>query len=108
MQADSLNDTFFALGDPTRRKIIHELNKKSHTILELSDLFDMTFQAVAKHVGVLEKAKLIQKEKQGRNQICSLSHKPMTEALKWITEHHELWKTSFGKLEKYLEQNSKK
>lgn len=104
-----LNMVFHALADPTRRKLIETLFKQEKTILELADLFDISFQGVAKHLTVLNKANLVKKHKKGKYQVCTYNPEPMVEAIHWISDHHELWNHSFESLENMLvKQGSKK
>ncbi len=106
---EKVSKVFSALSDRTRRSIIDELQKKDCTIKELATLFDdMSFQAVSKHVKVLDDAGLISREKKGRFQICQYTPQSILPALSWIAQHQQLWKDNFDALEQFLDQEEKK
>jgi DNA-binding transcriptional ArsR family regulator len=103
-----LDLVFSALADPTRRKIIEKLKSRSYTIVELSGLFDMSLPAVSKHLKVLDRASLIEKEKEGKFVVCSYNPKPFEKALGWIGKQYNFWNEGFDSLEKLLDaENSK-
>ena len=58
---DELSATFAALGDPTRRAILNRLAGGEATVTQLAEPFPITVQAVSKHLGVLERAGLIER-----------------------------------------------
>ena len=104
--SSNLDLIFKALSDPTRRLILDKLKEQDLTLLELEKDFDMTFQAVSKHLIVLEKAGLLEKVKNGKQRVCQYRNAPMEEAWGWLSKHYDLWKDSFESLEIYL-NNSK-
>lgn len=106
-KAVNLDKVFSALADPTRRAILEKLKSTDSTLLELAEGFDMSFQAVAKHIKVLDRAGLLYKEKQGRYQICKYRPEPMFDALVWLSRHYDMWNESFQSLEQLLDQEQK-
>ena len=80
----NLVNIFAALGDSTRLQILAQLEFGPKTCSELVDNFDLTQQAVSKHIGILNKAGLIIQTKQGRSRFCELVPSSLEEALKWI------------------------
>ena len=103
MDTDLDTDKIFAaLADKNRRKIIELLHKKETTLLELSESFDFSFQALSKHLKVLESAQLIQKEKQGKYRIISLKRDSLKAPLEWISFYANFWNKSFDKLDELI------
>ncbi|MCP4457573.1 MAG: winged helix-turn-helix transcriptional regulator [Cytophagales bacterium] len=93
------NLVFSALADKSRRQIVELLHTKDSSIVELTQSFDMSFQAISKHVRILENAAILKKRKQGKFMICSLNHQALTDSLKWISYYSNFWNESFNKLE---------
>ncbi len=86
-----LDRTFSALSDPTRRAILARLRSGTATVGELADPFDMSLNAVSKHVRVLERAGLIEREVQGREHHCRLRAEPLRAAAGWTVDYREFW-----------------
>lgn len=84
----TLDSIFHSLADATRRDILIRVSKSALTISELAKDYDMSFSAVAKHLRVLEKAKLVIKQRQGKEKIIVANPHSINEALK----HLELYK----------------
>ena len=105
-QSGSLDHTFAALADPTRRDILARLSSGDHTISELASRFTMSLPAVSKHVRVLQRAGLATIEKQGRVRRATLEAAPMRDALAWIAHYRKFWETELDMLAAYLEQPS--
>lgn len=101
-----LNLTFNALADPTRRAIISELAKNDSTVVELAKPFDMSLPGVSKHLKVLEKAGLLEREINGRVHKCTFNPKPLKDALLWVETYRDFWESKFDSLAKFLEKNS--
>jgi DNA-binding transcriptional ArsR family regulator len=102
----TLDHTFAALADPTRRDILARLSSGDHTISELASRFTMSLPAVSKHVYVLERAGLATVEKEGRVRRATLHAAPMRDALAWIAHYRKFWETELDLLAAYLEQPS--
>lgn len=99
-----LDLTFRALSDSTRRAIINRLTLGDALVTELAEPFDMSLPAVSKHLGILEKAGLIRREKDGRIRRCHLRAKPLKQAADWIGFYQQFWQSSLHELENYLQQ----
>jgi DNA-binding transcriptional ArsR family regulator len=69
----SLDRTFAALGDPTRRAVVERLGSGSATISELAEPFGMSLTGMKKHIRLLEAAELVTTEKLGRVRRCKLA-----------------------------------
>jgi DNA-binding transcriptional ArsR family regulator len=106
--AQKLNDTFAALADPTRRRILATLAEGERSVSELAAPFDMSLPAISKHLGVLERAGLISREREGRTRRCKLEPKPLAGALEWIAQYGRFWEESFDSLERLLAEQRKR
>jgi DNA-binding transcriptional ArsR family regulator len=104
---ERLNHTFGALADPTRRAILMELAEGERSVSELAEPFDMSLPAISKHLGVLEAAGLISRERQGRVRRCRLEPEPLAGALEWIAQSGRFWEESFDSLERLLAEQKK-
>jgi DNA-binding transcriptional ArsR family regulator len=102
-----LDETFAALADPTRRQILVALGEGDRTVSELADPFDMSLPAISKHLGVLERAGLITREREGRVRRCHLQREPLGEAMRWIADYGRFWEQSFDSLELLLASQRK-
>ena len=100
-----VNKVFSALSDPNRRRIIEFLHEKDTTLLELSEHFSISFQALSKHIKVLESADILTKEKQGKYRILSLNRDALKPTLQWISYFSDFWNESFENLEEMINQN---
>ena len=99
----SLDATFGALSDPTRREILTRLATGDRTISELASRFDMSLPGVSKHLVVLQRAGLAHVERDGRVRRASLRAGPLRDADAWIERYRGFWETQLGMLAKYLE-----
>ena len=102
-QHDPLSATFQALADPTRRAILARLALGEATVGELAEPFAMSLPAVSKHLGVLEDAGLLLREKAGRIRRCHLQPEAMREAADWITDTRRFWEQQLDQLDRYLQ-----
>jgi DNA-binding transcriptional ArsR family regulator len=105
---ESLDEVFSALADPTRRQILVRLTEGEATVGELAEPFDMSLPAISKHLGVLEDAGLVVREKDGRTRRCRLVAEPMQEALGWIAQYGRFWEAQFDSLEGFLSESKSK
>lgn len=102
--SNSLDRTFHALGDESRRKILAMISQKKHcTAGELVNLFDTSQPTISKHLKVLETAGLVIRHIEGRNHVFELSVNELQEADSWIKRHLVSWKNSLDRLEHFLD-----
>ena len=99
---EGLNLIFSALSDPTRRAILERLSGGEASVGELAEPFDMSLPAISKHLGVLENAGLLTRERDGRFFRCLLNAEPMRDAALWIERYRRFWAQQFDALEAYL------
>ncbi|WP_306258822.1 helix-turn-helix transcriptional regulator [Pararhizobium sp. IMCC21322] len=98
-----LDRVFHALSDPTRRAIVQRLSGSSGTVSMLAEPFDMSLNAVSKHLKVLEGAKLINRDIVGRTSVCSLNIDPLINANEWIQQYTQFWNEVLDSLEMHLD-----
>lgn len=103
----TLDQTFSALSDPTRRAIISKLANGEVPIMEIAEPFDMSLPAVSKHIRVLEHAGLVVRRKEGRTHYCRLNAKPLQDAAKWLVFYQQFWDAKLDSLATFLEGDSK-
>ncbi len=102
--SQSLDRTFGALADPTRRAVLEQLATGPATLSELSDGRDITLAGMLKHVRVLEGADLIRSVKQGRTRIVELKPRSFDPAARFVENCRNRWHRRFDSLTDYLAQ----
>ena len=102
-QAETLDYTFAALADPTRRAILERLSTGDSSVTALAEPFDVSLPAISKQLRVLERAGLLVQEKDGRVRRCRLEARPMKEAIDWIAQYQRFWEDKLESLASYLE-----
>jgi DNA-binding transcriptional ArsR family regulator len=100
----TLDRTFAALSDPTRRDILDRLAHGPATLGELAQPFDMTLPGLMRHVRVLEEAQLVVTEKKGRTRECRLGTEQLGDAAHWIETYRRRWERRLDRLEGYLDK----
>lgn len=101
--SELLDRTFAALADPTRRQMLAQLSSGQTCVTELARPHAMSLAAVSKHLGVLEKAGLVKRERQGRVHALTLEARPMQEALAWLDQYRKFWDANLDSFAAYLE-----
>ncbi len=102
-QAGSLDGVFFALSDATRRDILERLSRQPYLVSELAAPFDISLQAVSRHIQVLVRAGLVSQQRTGRISRCSLDAGPIFAAAVWINQYSAYWQTQFDSLASWLD-----
>lgn len=103
MIANSLDNTFAALADPTRRAILARLALGEATVMELAEPFSMTQPAISKHLKVLERAGLISRGRDAQRRPCRIEPKALAQADMWLTQYRRLWERNFQRLDGLLD-----
>ena len=106
-QGDNLDSILHALANSTRRGIVMQLAKKDLTVNELAAKYDMSLQAVSKHIQVLVKSGLVLQEKQGRVKHCRVNYEPLGKVSDLINEYKCFWEKRLDALEIYFEGRKK-
>jgi DNA-binding transcriptional ArsR family regulator len=102
MAVDQLSTTFAALADPTRRAILARLSEGEATVTELAEPLPMTWQAVSKHLRVLERAGLVERGRVAQLRPTRLHAAPLKEAVDWLEHYRTFWEGSFDRLDERL------
>jgi DNA-binding transcriptional ArsR family regulator len=101
---DRLSSTFAALADPTRRAILARLSRGEASVGDLARPFDISLPAVSRHLNVLERAGLIEREVDAQWRLCRLKGRPLREAHGWLERYRVFWEERLDSLVKYLEE----
>lgn len=105
-EALNINQVFLALADSNRRKIVELLYEGDSTLLELSEHFPISFQALSKHIKILEKSQVLNKEKKGKYNLLSLNRNTLKLPLEWISFYSNFWNESFDKLDDIIHKRN--
>src|SRR5690554_5759103 len=95
-------DIFQAIADPTRRAILVLIATHALTPNALANEFDMTRQAVSKHIKILNECELLEQEKVGREIYYQLKVDKMKEVDQWLEQFRKIWEKRFDQLDKVL------
>ena len=104
----TIDASFAALSDSTRRGVLEQLGRQEASITDLADRFHMTLTGMRKHVGILEQAGLVMTEKVGRVRTCRIGARRLEEVAAWIDSYHQLWDARFGELDQVIEELKQK
>ena len=104
----TLDLSFAALADATRRGVLEHLGRTDASISDLAGKFDMTLTGMKKHVGVLERAGLVATEKVGRVRTCKLGPRRLAEETAWLATYREVWAARFDALDDVLDELKQK
>ncbi|GGK15493.1 transcriptional regulator [Yeosuana aromativorans] len=95
-------DIFQAIADPTRRSIIALIAVQAMTPNAIAENFDITRQAVSKHLRILSECDLLKQEQQGREIYYQLEIDKMKEIDQWLEQYRQIWESRFDQLDTYL------
>ena len=98
----TLDATFLALADPTRRGILARLAHGEASVSELAEPFAMSQPAISKHLKVLERAGLITVGQDAQRRPRRLAPEPLAEASAWIEQHRKVWEGNYQRLDALL------
>ena len=97
-----------ALSDPTRRAIVERLTRGPTRVTDLAAPFDMSLNAVSKHIKVLEAARLVRRTRQGREHTIELDPKPLREVTRWASEVERFWSERLDRIEQFFKEEERK
>lgn len=103
-EQDQLDRVFFALSDPIRRSILERLEERALLVSELAAPFDISLQAVSRHIQVLVRSGLVQQARSGRISRCSIVVGPIFAAAVWINRYSRYWQAQFDTLAGWLDR----
>jgi len=97
-------DVFQAIADPTRRAILTLIALHAMTPNAIAEHFDISRQAVSKHLRILNECELVKQEQQGREIYYQLEIEKIKEVDKWLEQFRKIWETRFSQLDDLLSQ----
>ncbi len=99
----TLDSVFHALADATRRAILRDITRHEKTVGEIAQPYNMSLAAVSKHLDVLERASLIQRERKGSCRMVRLNPIRLRAAQDWLAYYEKFWETNLDRLQNQLE-----
>jgi DNA-binding transcriptional ArsR family regulator len=105
---DHLSDVLTAISHPARRAIIGQLAAGPARFTDIAKPFDLSLNAITKHLKLLERAGLISREKQGREVLISLRPKPLRLVTGWVNEYERFWSERLDQFEGFFKEKRKK
>lgn len=106
-QTSSIESTFAALSDPTRRAVVEALSRGPATVSQLASPFDMALPSFTQHLGVLEAVGLVVSRRDGRARVCSLDPSAMKAAEDWMATYRREWESRMDRFEDHLAAQKK-
>ena len=100
----SLDTTFAALSDPTRRAILARLALGEASVMELAEPFAMSQPAISKHLKVLERAGLISRGRDAQRRPRRLEGDRLAEATQWLERYRRFWEGNYQRLDALLDE----
>ncbi len=107
VKSQTLDRTFSALADPTRRDILERLGRGPASITELAHPLGISLPGLLKHVRILEEADLVRTEKTGRTRECRLGPAGLEDVEAYVEEHRRRWERRIDRLESYIARKRK-
>ena len=102
--AASLDATFAALADPTRRAILARLSSGDASVTDLAAPFAMSQPAISRHLKVLERAGLVSRRRDAQRRPVHLEARPLADATGWLENYRQFWELRFAKLDTLLDE----
>jgi DNA-binding transcriptional ArsR family regulator len=104
MVVDTLDTTFAALSDPTRRAMVERLSHGPASVHGLTEPFSLSQQMISKHIAYLVRARIVIKTKRGRESVCTLRPEAIKTVSDWAFRYRQFWEESFDKLDAVVQQ----
>ncbi len=101
---ETLDRTFAALADPTRRAILARLTSGQASVTELAAPFAMSLPAVSKHLKVLERAGLVARGRRAQWRPAQLQAEPLHEVADWLADYRRFWEERLDRFDDYLRE----
>ncbi|WP_263354742.1 ArsR/SmtB family transcription factor [Acidicapsa acidisoli] len=108
IRMDQLSDVLAAISHPTRRAIIGQLANGPARFLDVAQPYSTALNAVTKHLKMMERAGLIERERQGREVIISLRAEPLRLVSGWVHEYERFWNERLDQFEQQFRDKKKK
>jgi DNA-binding transcriptional ArsR family regulator len=98
-------DTFQAIADPTRRRLLNRLAEGEQPVSSLAARFDVTLSAISQHLRILREAGLVTEQRVGRQRIYRLNAARLQEVAEWVAHYERFWSEKLDALGDYLERS---
>lgn len=108
MTTDQLSDVLTAISHPSRRAIIGQLAIAPARFTDIAKPFDLSLNAITKHLKLLERAGLISRQKHGREVLISLRPEPLRLVSGWVHEYERFWSERLDRFEGAFKEKRKK
>ena len=108
VQSAAADDVFYALSNPTRRKVLEHLSAGPATVSELAAPFDMKLPSFVQHLSVLEESRLVKSRKRGRVRTYEIAPERLRVAEDWLTARRQLWEARLDRFDQYVKQLKEK
>ena len=95
-------DVFQAIADPTRREIIDVISRGTLNLNAVAETFDISRQAVSRHIKILTECGLVVIRQQGRERYCEARLKNLNEVSEWLEQYRKFWTGKLNALETHL------
>src|SRR6516225_5892691 len=105
---DDLTEVLGAISHPSRRAILHRLADGPARVTEIAAPFDLSLNAVSKHLKVLEGAGLVDRERQGRDHVIRFRGEPLRLVSQWVHEYERFWLERLDRLEQFFRDKREK
>lgn len=105
---NQLSDVLTAISHTTRRAILAQLANGPARFLDVAEPFDTALNAVTKHLKMLERAGLIEREKHGREVLISFRAEPLRQVAGWVHTYEQFWNERLDQLELHFRNKKKK
>ncbi len=102
IREQQIDDVFFALSHPIRRKILEQLSENDLSVAEVSEPLSETPSQMTKHIHILERAGILSRHKEGRTHRLRMEPAPLKEVMEWVARYERFWNQKFDALEEYL------
>src|SRR5579871_2034559 len=107
MSTEQLSDVLTAISHPSRRAILGQLTAGPARFTDIAEPFDLSLNAITKHLKLLERAGLISREKQGREVLISFRPEPLRLVSGWVHEYEEFWNDRLDEFESHFKKKRK-
>jgi DNA-binding transcriptional ArsR family regulator len=108
LSMNQLADVLTAISHPTRRAIIAQLANGPARFLDIAKPFDTALNAVTKHLKLLERAGLIERERKGREVFISFRGEPLRQVAGWVHEYERFWNERLDEFRQYFKDKKQK
>ena len=108
LQSAVADDVFYALSNPTRRKVLERLSVGPASVSELAEPFDMKLPSFVQHLSVLERSRLVKSKKRGRVRTYEIVPERLEVAEDWLSEQRQLWEARLDRFDEYVKQLKEK